>query len=87
MKEFPMRTMLIATATAALLAAALPAAAQETGQANARDAQTAQQQRARDASASERRVCVNERLSDSRMRRRICRTAREWADLQGGDDR
>lgn len=35
----------------------------------------------------DRQVCVMERLSDSRMRRRICRTARQWQELQGDDAR
>lgn len=86
-----MRKLLIAATAGTLLAAAFPAAAlpaaQQVSQPNAAEAQAAQQPRARDARAGERRICVNERLSDSRMRRRICRTAREWADLQGGDDR
>ncbi len=34
-----------------------------------------------------RQICVMERLSDSRMRRRICRTQREWQELQGDDAR
>ena len=87
-----MRNMLIATAAGALLAAALPASAaplavQVDSQANSRDAQAAQQQRSRTATAGERRICVNEQLSGSRMRRPICRTAREWAELQGSEER
>jgi hypothetical protein len=61
--------------------------AREAAQGDTADARPAQQQRARADDAGERRVCVNERLSDSRMRRRICRTAREWQELQANDER
>lgn len=82
-----MRNMLIAAAAAALTAAAFPAMAREAGQGDTPDARSTQQQRSRADDAGERRICVNERLSDSRMRRRICRTAREWQDLQANDER
>lgn len=83
-----MRNSLIAAGAAACLAAALPAVAapaagQETAQAGAQAGQSGRQQRARDP---DRRVCVNAQMSDSRIRRRICRTQAEWDALQGGDD-
>ena len=31
-----------------------------------------------------RRICVNEALTGSRMARRVCRTAREWQQEEGG---
>jgi hypothetical protein len=79
-----MRNMLIATAAAALCAASVPAAAQEAGQDNGQAAQPAQP-RARSGDSDQRRICVNERVSESRMTRRICRTAREWRELNDTD--
>lgn len=72
-----MRTMLIATAAAALCAAALPAAAQNSSDQAARPSQ---QERARSGSAAERKICITERVSESRISRRICRTAQQWRD-------
>ncbi len=82
-----MRKFLISSAAALLSAAALPAIAapatnQDSSQAGA---QSGQQQRTR-ATDSNRRICVADRLSDSRIRRRICRTQAEWDSLQGNDD-
>lgn len=82
MKERPMRNMLIATAAAALCAAALPAAAP---QANDRAAQPSQP-RARAGTDDQRRICVTEPASESRINRRICRTAREWREANDTDD-
>jgi predicted secreted protein len=79
MKECPMRNLLIASAVAALCAA-LPAAAQ-----NDQAAQPSQQQRARSGSDAERKICVNERMSESRITRRICRTAQQWRDSNDTD--
>ena len=75
-----MRNMLIATAAAALCAAALPAAAQ-----NDQAAQPSQQQRARSGSDAERKICVNERVSELRISRRVCRTAQQWRDSNDTD--
>lgn len=60
------------------LAAQPPAAVPETSQAGTETGGTRQPQ-----ADPNRQICVMERLSDSRMRRRICRTAREWQELQG----
>ena len=76
-----MRNIMIATAVAALCAASVPAVAQEADQDNAQASQPSQP-RARNG---ERRVCVNERVSESRMTRRICRTAREWREMNDTD--
>jgi len=84
-KDFPMRKLLIATAAAALIASA-PAAAQNSQQPRARDNGAQQQRAGTDQSASERRICVSERLSGSRMPHRICRTAREWQALDDGSE-
>jgi Ni/Co efflux regulator RcnB len=81
-----MRKFLIVIAAPALLATALPAAAESSQQQpRARD-NSAQQQHDRDSDASERRICVTERLSGSRMPRRVCRTPAEWQTLQDGSD-
>jgi hypothetical protein len=74
--------MLIATAAAALCAAALPAAAQNSSD---QAAQPSQQQRARSGGNAERKICVNERVSESRITRRICRTAQQWRDSNDAD--
>ena len=37
------------------------------------------------ASSGERQICVREALTGSRMRRRVCKTAREW-EAEGGFD-
>ena len=81
-----MRKMLISSAAALLCAAAVPAVAapanQELNQAGTQNERAGQQERARDPN---RRICVSDRLSDSRMRRRICRTQAEWDSLQAND--
>lgn len=77
-----MRKILIATAAAALSAASFPALAQESDSTNSSAAQPSTQ-RAR--GGDERRICVNERVSESRMTRRICRTARQWREMNDTD--
>ena len=84
-----MRKFVISSAAALLSAAALPAVAapatnQDSIQAG-QSGQSAQQQRTRVGDPN-RRICVADRLSDSRIRRRICRTQAEWDALQGNDD-
>ena len=79
-----MRNMLIATAAAAALcAAAIPAAA--APQANDR-AEQPSQPRARAGNDDQRRICVTEQASESRINRRICRTAREWREANDTND-
>ena len=87
-----MRKLLISGAAALFCAAAIPAAAQanyspanqDNGQSGTQSERSAtQQSQARDPN---RRVCVSDRLSDSRMRRRICRTQAEWDSLQANDN-
>ena len=85
-----MRKILISGLAALICAAALPAAAQanlspanqESSAGGAQSDQPTQRQRARDGD----RICVADRLSDSRIRRRICRTQAEWDALQANDD-
>jgi len=86
-----MRKILIGCLAFALLPAAAPAFAETAGaaQTNAQ-AQSARQRPARDAAPDpDRQICISERLSGSRMPRRVCRTAREWELLQndGSDER
>ena len=87
-----MRNMLISSAIALFCAAAIPAAAQaniapanqDSAQSGDQGERTATQRpQARDPN---RRICVSDRLSDSRMRRRICRTQAEWDSLQANDE-
>lgn len=80
-----MRKMLISIALPALVATAFPAAAQGNAQPRARD-DAASAQRSESQNAGERRICVTERLSGSRMPRRVCRTEAEWQALQGADE-
>jgi hypothetical protein len=79
--------MLISSAAALLCAAAVPAIAapanQDSTQTGAQSSRSGPQQRAGDPN---RRICVADRLSDSRIRRRICRTQAEWDALQANDD-
>jgi len=82
-----MRKILISSAAALLCAAAVPAIAapvsQDSSQTGAQSDRAGQEQRARDPN---RRICVSDRMSDSRLRRRVCRTQAEWDALQGNDE-
>ena len=86
-----MRNLLISGAAALFCATAIPAAAQavlspanqESAQTGGQSESSARQPQARDPN---RRVCVSAQLSDSRMRRRICRTQAEWDSLQANDN-
>ena len=85
-----MRNLLISGAAILFSAAAIPAAAQanfspanqDNAQSGGQSDSSARQPQARDPN---RRVCVAASLSDSRMRRRICRTQAEWDSLQAND--
>ena len=82
-----MRKFLIGTLVLALVPA-VPAQA-ETPAASSSAPRTSHQQPSRSAAEDpDRQICVTERLSGSRMPRRVCRTARQW-ELQndGSDDR
>jgi hypothetical protein len=86
-----MRRILISTLALALLPASVPAQAETASPgAAAASAQSSPRQPAPRAEPDpDREVCVTERLSGSRMPRRVCRTARQWQLLQndGSDDR
>jgi len=83
-----MRKILIGCAAFALLPTG-PAQAENAGpDQGASQPRQARQQPAPDSSVDpNRQVCITERLSGSRMPRRVCRTAREWELLQGDDER
>jgi hypothetical protein len=87
----PMRKILIGSLAFVLIPAAVPAQA-ETATPNASSPaprSSQQQQPSREAADDpNRQICVTERLSGSRMPRRVCRTARQWeAQNDGADDR
>ena len=86
-----MRRILISSLAFALLPTAMPAQAETASPAAASpSSRSSPQQPAREAAPDpNREVCVTERLSGSRMPRRVCRTARQWELLQndGSDDR
>jgi hypothetical protein len=79
-----MRKLFLISVAAALVMPALPAQAEPAGQTSARPAEPATRNRD-EAADPNRQVCVTERLSGSRMPRRICRSAREWQLLQADD--
>ena len=81
-----MRKIVLISIAAALLVPALPAQAAPAANA-AQQAPASQPARGReDATPNpERQICVSEQLSNSRVPRRVCRTAREWQLLHGSD--
>ena len=86
-----MRKFLISSLAFALIPAAMPARAETTTPNASTPAprSSQQQQSSREAANDpDRQICVTERLSGSRMPRRVCRTARQWeAQDDGSDDR
>jgi hypothetical protein len=79
-----MRKIVIIGLAAGFLAAPLPAQATNN---NANRSEAAREQSQGNGSvASERQICIREAGSETRIRRTICHTAREWRDLQGVDD-
>jgi hypothetical protein len=79
-----MRKLLLISVAAMLLVPALPAQAGPAAQPAARASDPASRNRD-EAADPNRQICVSERLSGSRMPRRVCRTAREWRLLQADD--
>lgn len=82
MRKFLIAAGAIAMSAAALPAVAAPAANQDSAQPGAQSGQAGQQARGRDPNQ---RVCVQDRFTGSRIRRRICRTQAEWEQLQEND--
>jgi hypothetical protein len=81
-----MRKIVTISFAAGLLAAALPASAADTGATAVRSETTRDQPQANGAAARERQICVREPSSETRIRRTVCHTAREWRDQQGNED-
>lgn len=84
-----MRKIVTIGFAAGLLAAALPAQAEDSNSnttTTRAEAPAREQPRANGSAATDRQICVVEPRSESRIRRQICHTAREWRDMQGGDD-
>lgn len=85
-----MRKFVSIGVAAALFVPALPALAGPLAESAAGPASAAQQPRSRDrAAGADREICVSERLTGSRMPRRVCHTERDWYLLHGdpSDDR
>ena len=81
-----MRKIVTIGFAAGLLAAALPAqAANSNSNANANrsDAPAREQPQSSGGNAGERQICVVEPRSETRIRRPVCHTAREWRNLEG----
>lgn len=74
------KTILLSALGAIALGLAGPAIAIQSG------ARTQQPAEGSSASAGDpnRRICVSEAITGSRMARRVCRTAREWEEQEGG---
>jgi hypothetical protein len=80
-----MRKIVTISFAAGLLAAALPAQAADTSAAASRS-EAARDQPQANGAARERQICVREPTSETRIRRTVCHTAREWRDQQGNED-
>ena len=80
-----MRKFVLSSAAALLCAAALPAAAAPASNQDANQ-NGAQQSRADQARGPNRRVCIRQALSDSRVARPICRTQAEWDRMRANGD-
>lgn len=76
-----MRTIVTIGFAASLLALAPAAQATDTASANRSDA--AREQPQANGAARERQICVLDERSETRIRRQICHTAREWRNLEG----
>lgn len=81
-----MRQFVFAALASALVLPALPAQAAVAAQSGATRGAAAPSERARADDPGERRICVRQRFSNSRITRNICKTQAEW-DAQGGLDR
>jgi hypothetical protein len=71
------KAILLSAAGAILVGLAAPAAAnQSSPRANQPDSNAT-------AGDPNRRICVREAITGSRMQRQVCRTAREWVEQEG----
>ena len=80
-----MRKIVTISFAAGLLAAALPVQAANTA-VSANRSEAAREQPQANGAPRERQICVREPNSETRIRRTVCHTAREWRDQQGNDD-
>ncbi|MBV9884247.1 MAG: hypothetical protein JO276_14650 [Sphingomonadaceae bacterium] len=81
-----MRKIVILGFAAGLLTTTLPASAATNGTATRSDATASDRPvQANGAPDPNRQICIRDVRSESRIRRQICHTAREWRDLQGSD--
>ena len=80
-----MRKMLISGAAALLCAAAFPAVAAPAGNQDAGQ-NGPQQTRSDEARGPNRRVCIRQELSNSRIARPVCRTQQEWDRMRANGE-
>ena len=78
-----MRTIIIAGLAAGLAAIAPSASGASAATANNRNESVATPPSGGQSADSQRRICVAEPRSESRISRPICHTAREWIALEG----
>ena len=78
-----MRSIVIAGLAAGFAAIAPAASVASAGAANTRNESVAATPSAGQSGDSERRLCVAEPRSESRINRPVCHTAREWIALEG----
>jgi hypothetical protein len=87
--QVPMRKIVIIGFAVSFLATTLPAQAatsNASGNTNSNRSETAREPQANGAPPAERQICVREARSESRIRRPVCHTAREWRDQQDNDN-
>lgn len=74
------KMILLSVAGALVLGLGVPAHARD----NPRAAREAAQAQGADAGDPERTICIRTQMTGSRLMRRVCRTAREWVEQDGG---
>ena len=78
-----MRTIVIAGLAVGLAAIAPSASVASAGTPGGRNETVSEQRSAEARADSAREICVTETRSESRIRRPVCHTAREWIALEG----
>ena len=81
-----MRKFVLSSAAALLCAAALPAAAAAPASSSDTNQNGAQQSRSDEARGPNRRVCVRQAMSNSRIARPVCRTQAEWDRMRANGE-
>jgi len=74
--------MIVIIGAVGLFAASFPALAADSSN-NAARSDAARDQPQANGAARDRQICVVEARSETRVRRPVCHTAREWRDLEG----